>query len=191
MALNRFFFFLSFPILFFSSGILAEENIDYKKIFSEDNDKAFSDWAKPQSFTAYSDKKCSENIKARITDPTHKVIFCEHIASISDSEQSKKGQLIYSIREVSKLGSDYDCDSGVIYLNNEKTITESSPVGCADILNIASPSDRPLKIFRIKRTGNIGMVLSNHGLECANHWVVLQENENLKRVHLLASRCAR
>lgn len=169
-------------------------DIDYKKLFSQEGwgtSKSFLDWAKPLSMVSHKNNPCSDETKARLTEPGRKVIFCEHIATV-DEGKSNRAILVYSMREfTNSADSEADCDFGIGYLNGKNKLLESRIGSCADIQSVVNPSDKPVMVFQVMSTGLIGMVTSNHGLECSNRWLIMQQQDSLYRAHLISSRCMR
>lgn len=172
---------------------LAESESDYKKIFAGESwqtSEAFLSWATPLTNLNRTKAQCSHEIKNRLADSAEKILFCEQVAKVGLDNKEESAQIVYSIRRTA-TPSDYghDCRVGMSYVDKEKIILGNDPANCLDAQNIVNPSAKPIMVFRVNLTGEIGIVFDGHGAECGGRAVVRQHGSYLEWVHRLYWRC--
>jgi len=155
--------------------------------------KLFLSWAEPLQIKYSTKIECAGDIKRRIADPADSILLCSLVAAVKLPDKNKPAYIVWALikrKTRSRLG--HDCTCGIIYLDENRRIMPDEndhAVNCRYSMEIEDPSFTPRTVFRIKRTGDIGIVYDNHGAECWNRSVIQQEGKFFNIVHRIAGEC--
>jgi len=171
----------------------TEEAVDYKKIFSGDNwatSMPFLAWATPLNNLKTLSAQCSEESRKKLSHSGEEILYCEKIASIGESPKNSAAEIVFSIRKpTAPLESGHDCQIGMTFIGKKKIVYGEDPADCEYVQNIPNPAGKPVVVFRVNKTGNLGIVFDGHGAECGGRAVLLQQEHHFEWVHRLYWRC--
>lgn len=167
----------------------ASPNIDYKNIFSGEENwsakKEFLAWATPME-KKDEKKPCRPEIKKRIAEVDNGVLFCEQVATLN----TVPAIIVWANFKTAKPSQyGHDCNAGLIYLDQKQKIVENSPADCDYVKNIEDPASTPILVFKVNRSGAVGMVFDGHGEECWGRAVLEQKGRLFEHVHELYWNC--
>lgn len=171
----------------------AGQDVSYERIF-EGRDwrsgQAFRNWATVVPLRNELKEPCSIDQKSRLAGSIDDVLFCERVATVGDDTELGGGEFVWSIVRSTAVPR-YDCSVGITYLQENVMVRRASAADCDYALAIEDPSDNPIVMFRLRGTGEIGLVVDSHGAECASRHALLASGDVFERVHRFFLECVR